>query len=395
MRISKVSAREVTDTMRLLYWQASKKGKAAQAKVLDHLVAATGYHRKYAIRLLNHPPQPKPKKHRQRQRIYTVNLIQPLTFIWQVCGHICSKRLQPFLPEMAVILERLNYLHLCAQERQLLATISHSTIDRLLAPARHRLGGRGRSTTKPGTLLRKAIPIRTFADWNDDRPGFLEMDLVAHCGETTSGDYLCTLDTVDIATCWSECIVPANRGQHAVCAALEELRQRLPFPLLGIDSDNDASFINDHLLRYCQREKLTFTRSRPYKKNDQAHIEQKNWSIVRQLVGYDRYEKEAAGPLNALYLVLHLYTNFFQPVLKLKEKIRVDGKVKKVYDEAQTPYQRTLASPRVSQENKDRLTQLYSTLDPVALREDLDRRLRDLWEHYRVRSLHEATIPPK
>lgn len=133
-----------------------------------------------------------------------------------------------------------------------------------------------------------------------------------------------------------------------------------------------------------------FTRSRPYKKNDQAH-----WSIVRQLVGYNRYEKEAARPLNALYLVLHLYTNFFQPVLKLKEKVRVDGKVKKVYDEAQTPYQRTLASPHVSQENKDRLTQLYSTLDPVALREELDRRLHDLWEHYRVRSLHEATIPPK
>jgi hypothetical protein len=390
--LSQVSKRELTNTVRLRY---SRANKTQQTKILDEFVATTGYHRKYAIHLLNHPQRSKPKEQRRRPHIYTATIIHPLTFIWQVCGHICSKRLQPFLPEMAVILERLNYLHLSAQDRQLLATISHSTIDRLLAPARHRLGGRGRSTTKPGTLLKKAIPIRTFADWNDDRPGFLEMDLVAHCGETTSGDYLCTLDTVDIATCWSECIVPANRGQHAVCAALEELRQRLPFPLLGIDSDNDASFINDHLLRYCQREKLTFTRSRPYKKNDQAHIEQKNWSIVRQLVGYDRYEKEAAGPLNALYLVLHLYTNFFQPVLKLKEKIRVDGKVKKVYDEAQTPYQRTLASPRVSQENKDRLTQLYSTLDPVALREDLDRRLRDLWENYRVRSLHEATIPPK
>jgi hypothetical protein len=160
MRISKVSAREVTDTMRLLYWQASKKGKAEQAKVLDHLVAATGYHRKYAIRLLNHPPQLKPKKHRQRQRIYTVKLIQPLTFIWEICGHICSKRLKPFLPEIADILERLHYLHLSAQDRQLLATISHSTMDRLLATAHHRFGSRGRSMTKPGTLLSETEAAR-------------------------------------------------------------------------------------------------------------------------------------------------------------------------------------------------------------------------------------------
>jgi hypothetical protein len=233
-------------------------------------------------------------------------------------------------------------------------------------------------------LLKKAIPIRTFADGDDARPGFLELDLVAHCGETASGEYLSTLDTVDFVTCWSECIVPANRGQQAVCRALDELQERLPFPLLGIDPDNDASFINGHLFRYCQEKKLIFTRSRPYKKNDQAHIEQKNWSIVRQLVGYDRYEKEAAGPLNALYCEHGLYTNFFQPVLKLQEKVRVDGKVKKVYDEAQTPYQRTLALPHVSPENKQRLTQLYGTLDPVALRRSIDRRLRDLWENYRV-----------
>jgi hypothetical protein len=378
--------------VRLRYARAKK---TQQTKTLDEFVAMTGYNRKYAIHLLNHPRHSQPKKPRPRPRTYTAELLQPLTFIWEICGHICSTRLKPFLPEMAAVLERLGHLHLSKKERQLLAQISRSTIDRLLAPARKRLQPHGRSTTKPGTLLKKAIPIRTFADWDDARPGFLELDLVAHCGETTSGDYLSTLDTVDIATCWSECIVPANRGQHAVCAALEELRQRLPFPLLGIDSDNDASFINDHLFRYCQEKKLTFTRSRPYKKNDQAHIEQKNWSIVRQLVGYDRYEKEAVRSLNALYREHGLYTNFFQPVLKLKEKVRVDGKVKKVYDEAQTPYQRTLASPHVSQENKERLTQLYGTLDPVALRRSIDRRLRDLWENYRVRFSNEATNAPK
>jgi hypothetical protein len=194
------------------------------------------------------------------------------------------------------------------------------------------------------------------------------------------------------------CIVPAKRGQQAVCQALEEPQERLPFPLLGIDSDNDARFINDHLFRYCQEKKLTFTRSRPYKKNDQAHIEQKNWSIVRQLVGY-RYETEAAGDLNALYRDHRLYTNFFQPVLaeaapvsgKLKEKARVDGKVKKVYDAAQTPYQRVLASPHVSQENKDRLTRLYGTLDPVALQRSIERHTHDIWERHRVRPLDGAT----
>jgi len=390
--LSKVSKRELTDVVRLRYARANK---TQQTKTLDEFVAMTGYNRKYAIHLLNHPRHSQPQKPRPRPRIYTAELLPPLTFIWEVCGHICSLQLQPFLLEMAAVLERLGHLHLCEKERQLLAQISRSTIDRLLAPTRKRQLPHGRSTTKPGTLLKKAIPIRTFADWDDARPGFLELDLVAHCGETTSGDYLSTLDTVDIATCWSECIVPANRGQHAVCAALEELRQRLPFPLLGIDSDNDASFINAHLFRYCQEKKLTFTRSRPYKKNDQAHVEQKNWSIVRQLVGYDRYEKEAAGPLNALYREYGLYTNFFQPVLKLKEKVRVDGKVKKVYDEAQTPYQRTLASPHVSQGNEERLTQLYGTLDPVALRQSIDRRLRDLWENYRVRFSHEATNTPK
>lgn len=390
--LSKVSKRELTNVARLRYARANK---TQQTKTLDEFVAMTGYNRKYAIHLLNHPRHSQPQKPRPRPRTYTTALLPPLTFIWEICGYICSRRLQPFLPEMVTTLERLGYLHLGEKERQLLAQISRSTIDRLLAPVRKRLRPHGRSTTKPGTLLKHAIPIRTFADGDEARPGFLELDLVAHCGETASGEYLSTLDTVDFVTCWSECIVPANRGQQAVCKALDELQERLPFPLLGIDSDNDASFINGHLFRYCQEKKLTFTRSRPYKKNDQAHIEQKNWSIVRQLVGYDRYEKEAAGPLNALYREHGLYTNFFQPVLKLQEKVRVDGKVKKVYDKAQTPYQRALASPHVSPEDKKRLTQLYGTLDPVALRQSIDRRLRDLWENYRVRSSNEATNTPK
>ncbi len=240
MEMSMVSRRALTEKVRQRY---ALIAKAVKTKILDEFVANTGYNRKYAIHLITHPPRPQAKKQRRRQRTYTDTIVQALTFIWQVCGCICSKRLKPFLPEMASVLERLGHLHLSGEDRQLLVKISRSTIDRLLAPARKRLQPRGRSTTKPGTLLKKAIPIRTFADWNEDGPGFLEIDLVAHCGESTSGDYLCTLDTVDIATCWSECIIPVNRGQHAVHDAIKEIRQRLPFPLLGIDSDNDGSFI--------------------------------------------------------------------------------------------------------------------------------------------------------
>ena len=185
---------------------------------------------------------------------------------------------------------------------------------------------------------------------------------------------------VDLATGWSECLVLANRSQYQVTAAMQRLRQRLPFPLLGIDSDNDSAFINNNLYRYCQEEKITFTRSRPYKKNDQAHVEQKNWSVVRRLIGYDRYE---AGPalklLEAIYQDCRLYVNFFQPVLKLVEKRRVGSKVIKKYDTARTPYQRVLESPHVSQEAKEQLRQLYSTLNPMALRQRIDENVQKLW----------------
>ena len=252
----------------------------------------------------------------------------------------------------------------------------------LISPARPRAG-------------KQAIPIRTFAAEPRKDPGHLELDLVAHCGPTLSGDYVCTLDTIDMATCWSECIVPAGRGQIAVLAALKELRDRLPFPLLSIDSDNDGSFINGHLFRYCQQENIKFSRSRPYKKNDQAHVEQKNWSIVRQLLGYDRYETGAVPALNGLYRDYRLYVNFFQPVLKLQSKTRVDARVRKVYDEAQTPYRRVLASASVSDQSKAKLTMLYEQIDPVTLKEKVDRCQREIWETRRVRSLHEATTPPK
>jgi len=366
------------------YREANKKGKGL---ILDEFVANTGYHRKYALALLGGHPSRKKKPQQEKERCtYTADVRAKLIHVWEVCDRIASRRLHPFLPEMLAVLERTGDLHLAPATKELLLRMSRATMDRMLKKARTRPARHGLSTTKPGTLLKHFIPIRTFAEWDDAKPGFLEIDLIAHCADSTEGEYLVTLNTVDIVTGWSECIVPANRGQHAVWAALHDLRQRLPVPLLGIDSDNDSAFINAHLLRYCQAEKITFTRSRPYKKNDQAHVEQKNWSVVRRVVGYDRYEGGIAGAaLNALYRDLRLYVNFFQPSVKLVMKTRVDGKVKKVYDRAQTPYQRMLASPLVSESVQAELRAQYETLNPVRLRASILKQLDDLWNIYAIR----------
>jgi hypothetical protein len=373
-----MTRRELVAEARNDYWRASKKEKT---RIIDTLVLFTHYQRKYALALLNGHYVHHKATTRRRRRIYTQEVTDALVLIWKTCDGIASRRLHPFVPEMVSILERQRALQLTPEVRQKLLQISRPTMDRLLRPARRARVPHGRSTTKPGTLLKKSIPIHTWADWNDAKPGFLEIDLVAHCGESTDGDYLATLNTVDVATGWSECVIPRNRGELAVQAALAEIRQRLPMPLLGIDSDNGPEFINNHLKRYCDQEKLTFTRSRPYKKNDQAHVEGKNWTVVRRYVGYARYEGDLARlELNDLYKDVRLYVNFFQPVMKLIEKTRVDGRVKKVYDQAQTPYQRVLASPDVRQESKDKLTSLYRTLDPVALYGKMQKQLERIWK---------------
>jgi hypothetical protein len=223
--------------------------------------------------------------------------------------------------------------------------------------------------------------VRTYAQWDDARPGFVEMDLVAHCGETTAGQYLNTLNVVDISTGWTECLAVYQKTQQAVFEAVLQLRQRLPFPLLGIDSDNGGEFINDILFRYCQSEQITFTRSRPYKKNDQAHVEQKNWSVVRHLIGYDRFEtQDELSILSTIYDDLRLYVNFFQPVLKLIGKDQIDGKTIKRYDLAATPFRRVLASNEVSLQVKARLTGLYFQLNPVTLRNRIDQNVAKLWK---------------
>jgi hypothetical protein len=378
-----VSRRDLTAVVRDRYWHATKREKS---KILDEFVANTDYHRKYALALLHNRRRQKAATGRRRKRIYTPDVVDALTYIWKVSNYRGSHCLRPFLPELISVLERHDELHLLPTTRELLVQMCPATIDRLLKPARRGLVPHGRSTTKPGTLLKKSIPIRTWADWDDLKPGFVEIDLVAHCGESADGKYLETLDCVDVATAWCECMTPRNQGQQAVFAALLDIRQRLPVPLRGIDSDNDSAFINEHLKRYCDQEEITFTRSRPYKKNDQAHVEGKNWTVVRKYVGYARYEGDLARlTLNELYRDLRLYVNFFQPVMKLKEKIRVDGKVKKVYDTAQTPYQRLLASPDVSEEAKQKLRELYPTLNPVKLRNAIEKHLDKLWDMRAIR----------
>jgi len=288
--------------------------------------------------------------------------------------YICGKRLQPLLPELITVLERHNEFHCDRETRSKLLAISAATIDRLLKPERRKFELRGRSGTKPGTLLKKQIPIRTFADWDEQQPGFAEIDLVGHDGGSVAGDYCQTLDLTDIATTWTETKAVRNKAQAFVFEALKEIRAELPFPLLGIDSDNGSEFINQYLTTYCVREKLSFTRSRPYRKNDNCFVEQKNYSIVRRAVGYQRFDTDKQlGILNELYATLRLYTNFFQPTMKLIRKERVGSKVSKRYDRAQTPYQRVLAAPQVSQAAKQKLRRKYELLNPAALKRRLMR----------------------
>lgn len=348
--------------------------------MLDEFVAVTRYNRKYAIQLLRKGPSKRSVKKAGRRRRYGPEVTAALAQVWKASGRICGKRLQPFVEEMVEVLERHAELVIGADTRTLLVQMSAATIDRHLKAARSRTPQRGLTATKPGSLLKAAIPVRTFADWNEDKPGFMEIDLVAHCGPTTAGQYLNTLCAVDIATGWTEPVAVANKGQQAVFEGIQTMRQRLPFPLLGIDSDNGSEFINDHLYRYCLKERFTFTRSRPYKKNDQAHVEQKNWTTVRQWVGYDRYESsQALALLDAIYSDLRLFINFFQPSMKLVEKKRLGSKVSKKYDKAQTPYQRLLALADVDDTVKEQLAALYLTLNPLALQRQVEANLKKLW----------------
>jgi len=360
--------------------------------MLDEFTQVTGYHRKAAIRLLVREFKP-PGGYRGRRRRYGPEVVEALKVAWEASDHLCGKRLKPFLSELVSVLERWGHLKVTSIVHDQLLRMSASTIDRLLKPYRRMVTRRPFSATRPGSLLKKSIPIRTFADWDEGVPGFMEIDLVAHCGESTEGFYLNTLCAVDVATGWVECREVWGKTQQRVGGAVHHISRRLPFPLLGLDSDNGGEFINQHLYDYCQRHRITFTRSRPYKKNDSAYVEQKNWSVVRRLVGYDRYASKAAlEQLNSLYRYLHLYVNFFQPTMKLKHKSRQGARVRKVYDEARTPYQRLLESDVLTPERREALERLYRSLNPVRLREQINRQLERLWPLAQYPERKEASV---
>jgi hypothetical protein len=374
-KMSQQSKQELVKRLHPRYLQA---GRTEKSKILDEFIAVTGYHRKHAIRVLRKEVPSCLRERRGRQRIYTGSVVSALSEIWHICGCICGKRLQPFLPEMVKTLQRHGELNMDEETKSLLLQMSAATIDRRLRPFRAQLR-RGLSTTKRGTLLKQSIPVRTFADWDDVRPGFTEIDLVAHCGVSTHGKYLNTLTAVDIVSGWTECLVLPFRSQGGVSAAVTQLQSRLPFPLLGLDCDNDSVFINETLKRHCEKHKITFTRSRPYKKNDQAHVEQRNGSVVRRTIGYQRYESpQALALFEAIYADLHFYTNFFQPSLKLVAKKRYGSKVYKKYDQAQTPHQRAMQSPDVDKRAKLKLQQTYLELNPAELRRRIDANLKEL-----------------
>lgn len=370
------SVREYAAEMRKRYLKASKKEKG---KILNEFVTVTGYHRKAAIRLLLKAPCPGGKR-RGRPASYE-RVVEPLKTIWEASDRLCSRRLKPFMPELIRVLKRHGELQIDAEEEALLVRLSPSTIDRLLAPARRSGGRKPPSTTQPGSLLKGLIPIRTFADWEEDQVGFLEIDLVAHCGEMVEGFYLNTLCAVDVASGWTECLVVWGKGQERVKTALHRVRGRLPFPLLGIDSDNGSEFINRCFYNYCRQHQITFTRSRSYRKNDSCHVEQKNGRIVRRLVGYDRYTSKAAYQcLERLYGLIRLYVNFFQPTMKLVGKTRQGARVHRVYDTAQTPYQRLLKLAVLSQAKQAELAAVYQKLSPIRLLQQINSTLEQLWK---------------
>jgi hypothetical protein len=357
-----------------------KATKVQKKIILDEFCATTKYDRKYAITKLKklqmtlHYKESVAGKHtRNRERTYDGHVEVVVEQIYKVLGGIGARRIHPLI--QTVVDKGIEFGHIKTDliTEMKVRTISRSTLDRMVQRVRARNAIKGISTTRPGVLLKSEIPLRVGL-WEETTPGFCEVDCVAHCGDNAGGMFISTLNTTDIASMWFEAEPCMGKAQERILAGIQEIRKRIPFPLLGIDSDNGSEFINHQLYGYCTTEHIIFTRSRPYKKNDNAHIEQKNYTTVRQVLGYQRFDtQEVFELIQTLYRgPLRLYINFFQSSVKCIEKKRIGSKIKKVYDKAQTPYERVLAHPLLSKEVKEKLTSVFETLDPFMLRKEID-----------------------
>jgi hypothetical protein len=352
----------------------------SKSQILDEFVCATGFHRKYAIVMLNNPPERMAKIRRPRARCYSQEAQDALMIAWAACNRVCSKRLVPYLPELVAVLEAHGHLNLTEQVRGELLSMSAATVDRILAPARK--SPPALLMTKAGALLKRHVPIRTFTEWQDTEPGFVEADLVCHCGQSPHGSFVCTLTLTDIASGWTEPVALLRRSSQEVLDGIQHVTEVLPFQLRGLDVDNGSEFINDDVIQYCTLNEITFTRGRAYRKNDQCFVEQKNGAVVRRTVGHERYEGLASRQqLAELYSVLRLYVNLFQPSLKLASKARVGAKSTRTYAVARTPLQRLVAAKCLTPEQESYWLQLARTLDPVALLNEIQSLQRSLSAH--------------
>lgn len=351
-----------------------KKDKEEKSRILNEFCKNTGYNRKYAIRRLapqNNVNPPKVINHK-RKCFYTNEDICWLSKIWEIMDYPCGQRLEPMLSEMIDVLALFNELAIPESIAKKLKNIKSDTIDKRLKPYKTKLRRKINSTTRPGSLIKKQIPIRTIS-WDEMRVGCCELDLVAHCGDSAKGEFINSLTLTDILTGWTENASFLGKAQKRIMDALDNIKNRLPFALLAIDPDNGSEFINWQLFNYCMAREVEFTRGRPYQKNDNAHVEQKNWTHVRKVFGYKRRETEyELNIMNDLYEnELRLYKNFFMPNVKLIDKKRTGKhgeKIKKIYDRAKTPYQRVLECDQIDEKNKNELREKYKKLNPAELR---------------------------
>ncbi|HEY9684031.1 MAG TPA: DDE-type integrase/transposase/recombinase [Oculatellaceae cyanobacterium] len=368
--------RELLQRIRREYRTADKRGKT---RLLNSLIDSTGYNRKYAIGLLKLPPREKLSRRRTRHRKYGEEVLDALRQLWRAANGICAKRLQPFLPSLIEALERFDHIKLEKPLKQKLLKMSVSTIERMLKKEREKEPRRV-SFTRPGSLLKKQVVVKTFAEWNEQQVGFFEIDLVAHCGGDISGRFIHTLTMTDIATGWTEIVPLLQRDEERVRDGIEQVIEVLPFKLRGIDCDNGAEFLNHKMVTWCKARHITFTRSREYRKNDQAHVEEKNGSIVRRLTGYGRFKGEHAREvMTDFYSVARLYINFFQPSMKLIKKERIGSKVRKWYDGARTPFDRLLSFKCIPPAQRAELASQFRELNPVALLTEMARHQTKLW----------------